>query len=415
MAAAAETAVNALKKLEANKTCVNCGAYNRFGHQNVCEKVRTFVCGTCKSAHQSFSMRVKSVSMSNWTMDEVDALRESNGGGNVAAARVWLGRWDEAQLRKPTKDDPLEYYKHFIDRVYNAKEFYEAKGERGTTAAASSRTGTTSGHQSAAVPDLLDLDPPADVEASTAATMDACSSLEKEEWGSFEAAVVPSSCLDEEFGALASASVPTLTSGSDEFADFSTAPGPASAVAHTEVFGAFASAASAPTSMSFDPFAGSNVVVPSNAPVSAGVTSLDPGVFAPTSQGQQSVATAAAPVSAPKDFSVFDGLAAPLPTAGTFQRDGRDQRRAGWEKHDCGQPQHQMRAGLGKQQRMDTLQPPGGHPQQQQQQQLMAGCGNAGMNPISMYFSPIVPGAFSGNSSRDLKSSSRDPFAGLGL
>uniref|UniRef100_A0AAV1TSR2 Arf-GAP domain-containing protein n=1 Tax=Peronospora matthiolae TaxID=2874970 RepID=A0AAV1TSR2_9STRA len=410
-AAAAETAVNALKKLEANKTCVNCGAYNRFGHQNVCEKVRAFVCSTCKSAHQSFSMRVKSVSMSNWTMDEVDALREANGGGNVVAAQVWLGRWDEAQLRKPTKDDPLEYYKHFIDRVYNAKEFYEAKGERGATAAAaaaSSRTGTTSGHQSAAVPDLLDLDPPAEGEASTAATSNTCSSLEKEEWGSFEAAVLPSRSADVEFGAYASASVPTLTSGSDEFADFSTASGPASVLAHTEVFGAFASAVPAPTSMSFDPFAGSNVVIASNAPVSASVTSLDPGAFAPTSQGQQSVAIAAAPVSVLKDFSVFDGLA-----AATFQRDGRDRVRAEWERHDCSQPQHQTRVGFDKQQRMGTPQPSGSHPQQQQH--LMAGCGNAGMNPISMYFSPMIPGAFSGSSSRDLQGSSRDPFAGLGL
>ncbi|KAG3231834.1 hypothetical protein PI124_g23072, partial [Phytophthora idaei] len=117
MAAEAEAALNALKKMEANKTCVNCGNYNRFGHQNICEKVRTFVCSNCKSAHQSYSMRVKSVSMSNWTMDEVDALREPNGGGNAVAARVWLGRWVESQMRKPTKDDPLDYYKQFINRV----------------------------------------------------------------------------------------------------------------------------------------------------------------------------------------------------------------------------------------------------------------------------------------------------------
>ncbi|KAG3231993.1 hypothetical protein PI124_g22913, partial [Phytophthora idaei] len=79
MAAEAEAALNALKKMEANKTCVNCGNYNRFGHQNICEK--------------------------------------PNGGGNAVAARVWLGRWVESQMRKPTKDDPLDYYKQFINRV----------------------------------------------------------------------------------------------------------------------------------------------------------------------------------------------------------------------------------------------------------------------------------------------------------
>lgn len=34
---------------------------------------RTFVCGECKSAHQSFSHRCKSVTMSNWNMDEAAA------------------------------------------------------------------------------------------------------------------------------------------------------------------------------------------------------------------------------------------------------------------------------------------------------------------------------------------------------
>lgn len=55
----AEAALNALKKLEANKSCANCDAYNKFGFQNICEKYKTFVCSNCKSAHQSYSQRVK--------------------------------------------------------------------------------------------------------------------------------------------------------------------------------------------------------------------------------------------------------------------------------------------------------------------------------------------------------------------
>lgn len=55
----AEAELNAVKKIEANKYCVNCDAYNKFGHGNICEKFRTFVCSNCKSAHQSFSQRVK--------------------------------------------------------------------------------------------------------------------------------------------------------------------------------------------------------------------------------------------------------------------------------------------------------------------------------------------------------------------
>lgn len=63
---AAEAALNALKKLESNKTCANCDAYAKFGFQNVCDKFKTFVCGNCKSAHQSYSQRVKASRMSRF-------------------------------------------------------------------------------------------------------------------------------------------------------------------------------------------------------------------------------------------------------------------------------------------------------------------------------------------------------------
>lgn len=171
----AEAELNAVKKIEANKYCVNCDAYNKFGHGNICEKFRTFVCSNCKSAHQSFSQRVKvrvlpirvilitralvcmlldicadaftiderndtqSVSMSNWSKEEVDALRDENGGGNAAAKRVWLGRWDESQMRKPTDKDHVDYFKKFINRVYNDRAFYDEN-----PAAASANSGSSS-------------------------------------------------------------------------------------------------------------------------------------------------------------------------------------------------------------------------------------------------------------------------------
>lgn len=63
--------------------------------------------------------------MSNWSKEEVDALREENGGGNALAKRVWLGKWDEAQMRKPTDKDHVDYFKKFINRVYNDRAFYD--------------------------------------------------------------------------------------------------------------------------------------------------------------------------------------------------------------------------------------------------------------------------------------------------
>jgi hypothetical protein len=68
---------------------------------------------------------MQSVSMSNWSKEEVDALKEENGGGNAVAKRVWLGRWDESQMRKPTEKDHVDYFKKFINKVYNDRAFYD--------------------------------------------------------------------------------------------------------------------------------------------------------------------------------------------------------------------------------------------------------------------------------------------------
>ncbi|KAG7391982.1 hypothetical protein PHYPSEUDO_002688 [Phytophthora pseudosyringae] len=412
MAAEAEAALNALKKLEANKACVNCGNYNRFGHQNICEKVRTFVCSNCKSAHQSYSMRVKSVSMSNWTMDEVDALREQNGGGNAVAVRVWFGRWDESQLRKPTKDDPLDYYKQFINRVYNDKAFYDEDGVSASPAS-SSPTATSSGRP-APVTNLLDFDAPAQKKA-TGGGFDAfgtsSSSSGNDGWGNFAAAPAPVAPVssNDGFGAFTSAPTPTTATNSG-FADFSAAPAPAPA--SNDAFTAFTSAPPAPTPNAFDPFAASagNVLAP-NAPSSNGAAPFDPFVPVSTNQSQNPSASImnqfnAAP--APKDFSVFDGLTAPSLAYGT-QRNSNGQARgpAGMMGMHGHGHQQQMHMGMGMQQQH------GGFQQQQhfqQQHQPMMG-GHTGMN-ANTFFSPngVAAGGHPG-----ARSNSRDPFAGLGL
>lgn len=82
--------------------------------------------------------------MSNWSKEEVDALRDENGGGNAAAKRVWLGRWDESQMRKPTDKDHVDYFKKFINRVYNDRAFYDEN-----PASASSTGGSSSPSQPA--------------------------------------------------------------------------------------------------------------------------------------------------------------------------------------------------------------------------------------------------------------------------
>lgn len=416
MAAEAEAALNALKKLEANKTCVNCGNYNRFGHQNICEKVRTFVCSNCKSAHQSYSMRVKSVSMSNWTMDEVDALREQNGGGNAVAARVWLGLWDESKMRKPTKDDPLDYFKQFINRVYNDKAFYDESGASAasSSAQASSPKAAKAAPAAAAV-NLLDFDAP--TQKKETAGFDAFSGG-NDGWGNFAAAPAPAPASSNDgFGAFASAPAPVSSPGSDGFADFSSAPAPAQA-SSPDAFGAF-TAAPAPSagSSSFDPFAASSGSVLTPSHPSGSAVPFDP--FAPTpsaSQPTTNIMNQFNAPPAPKDFSAFDGLSAPSLAYGTpQQRNGN-----GYGHHQphggmgmgMGMPNNGHQMNMGMQGHGMGMQGHGGFQQQQQQQQQyrpQAMGGNAPMN-ISTYFAPNAAG---GNASA--RPNGRDPFAGLGL
>lgn len=125
-----EQELNKLRKLASNKKCANCDSESKFGHQNVTEKFKTFVCNNCKSAHQSFSMRVKSISMSNWSKAEVDALRDANGGGNTNARKIWLKHWTASKMAKPTSNDKLDYFKTFVKAIYLDQQFY---GENDTS------------------------------------------------------------------------------------------------------------------------------------------------------------------------------------------------------------------------------------------------------------------------------------------
>ena len=96
MTSPAEKELGKIRKLRENMTCADCATQSQFGFTAVVMKVQgrqvgSFVCNHCKSAHQSFSHAVKSVTMSNWDMSEVHTLRARNGGGNDAVRATWLG------------------------------------------------------------------------------------------------------------------------------------------------------------------------------------------------------------------------------------------------------------------------------------------------------------------------------------
>jgi Putative GTPase activating protein for Arf len=118
----AEDRVKQLAKLKTNTVCPNCGYEKKFGFGTVCIKFLTFVCNECKSSHQAISHRCKSLTMSSWTNDEVEALAR---GGNLMARRTWLKHAPpEGTGGRPSHGMDINVYKRFIVQTYEERRYY---------------------------------------------------------------------------------------------------------------------------------------------------------------------------------------------------------------------------------------------------------------------------------------------------
>ncbi|XP_071688611.1 probable ADP-ribosylation factor GTPase-activating protein AGD14 [Rutidosis leptorrhynchoides] len=115
-----EKIIRGLMKLPPNRRCINC---NSLGPQYVCTNFWTFVCMTCSGIHREFTHRVKSVSMSKFTSQEVEALQE---GGNQRARETFLRDWDPREQRLPDNSN-VDKVRAFIKSVYVDKKFFASK------------------------------------------------------------------------------------------------------------------------------------------------------------------------------------------------------------------------------------------------------------------------------------------------
>eukprot|EP00249_Psilotum_nudum_P022311 c28467_g1_i1 orf=141-1706(-) len=115
-----EKIVRSLLKQNANRRCINC---NSLGPQYVCLNFWTFVCTTCSGMHREFTHRVKSVSMSKFTAQEVGALQN---GGNERAREIYFKDWDAQRQPFPDSSN-VDKLRDFIKSVYVEKRF---SGER---------------------------------------------------------------------------------------------------------------------------------------------------------------------------------------------------------------------------------------------------------------------------------------------
>lgn len=111
-----EKIIRGLMKLPPNRKCINC---NSVGPQYVCTNFWTFICLSCSGIHREFTHRVKSVSMSKFTTQEVQALEQ---GGNQRARDIYLKDWDWQRMRLPINTNP-DRIREFIRTVYVDKKY----------------------------------------------------------------------------------------------------------------------------------------------------------------------------------------------------------------------------------------------------------------------------------------------------
>ncbi|XP_042429510.1 probable ADP-ribosylation factor GTPase-activating protein AGD14 [Zingiber officinale] len=111
-----EKVIRGLLKLPPNRKCINC---NSLGPQYVCINFWTFICVTCSGIHREFTHRVKSISMSKFTSQEVEALQR---GGNQRAREIFLKDWDTERMRLPDSSN-LDKLREFIKKVYVDKKY----------------------------------------------------------------------------------------------------------------------------------------------------------------------------------------------------------------------------------------------------------------------------------------------------
>ncbi|GMI79004.1 ARF-GAP domain 14, ARF GAP-like zinc finger-containing protein ZIGA4 [Hibiscus trionum] len=115
-----EKIIRGLMKLPPNRRCINC---NSVSPQYVCTNFWTFVCMTCSGIHREFTHRVKSVSMSKFISEEVEALQN---GGNQRARDIYLKDWDLQRQRLPDSSNANKI-REFIKNVYVDRKYVGQK------------------------------------------------------------------------------------------------------------------------------------------------------------------------------------------------------------------------------------------------------------------------------------------------
>lgn len=122
------TLVDRLRSIQrsdkANKQCANCG---ELGPVYICSDFHTFVCTDCSGLHRELSHKVKSISMSNWTKEEVDALETS--GGNAGDKAKYMSGYDPRVYPQPQGSN-RDRLRDFLRAKYIERRWASASQDR---------------------------------------------------------------------------------------------------------------------------------------------------------------------------------------------------------------------------------------------------------------------------------------------
>lgn len=89
---------------------------------NVNVTAKTFVCTRCSGLLREYGQRIKSISASVFTPEEILSLQQ---GGNAAAEKVWLATYSPQFYSEP-KDDDQFGIKEFMRLKYQELKWYRA-------------------------------------------------------------------------------------------------------------------------------------------------------------------------------------------------------------------------------------------------------------------------------------------------
>ena len=114
-----------------NKQCMTCVGHGGRAPQYVCVAFGTFVCTACAGVHRDFQFRVKSISSSKFSKEEVQLANEV---GNDAARASFLAGWYGTENERScpmVENTKTAQLKNFIRQVFVERRF---EGQRATPA-----------------------------------------------------------------------------------------------------------------------------------------------------------------------------------------------------------------------------------------------------------------------------------------